>query len=299
MVYNFKSQIQESSKSAIPLCINGTLNMFTDGEDEKDSCDRKPSENNLQINCVNSQRSVDKDATDKEEERNGTLQEEVCSLNRKNRALQKQLRKERQDHCREKQSFLNDSKKKIESMKKVNLEKLRKLEKEHQIQTEILVADIENLVAAVEEKDQKISQISTSNDYGAKNAEKLRSEIDILKAELAEQKQQLTDVTQVARASRKIVKQAEKESLKVLHQNELLKYRIEELVFAEEQMKGEYPFHQLQPRPSECDLRLSSDEDNNNNERENKLFVGSTDRIILPDKFKMESFFNAQSYLSF
>ena len=258
-----------------------------DEEDEKDFLKLTNHKNDL-IDHVNSQRrSLDIDVTAKGEDENGTLHEdEICQLNRKNRSLQKQLRKERYERSKEKRDLIKDSKIKIESIKKSNTEEMRKVEKEHQKQTETLVEDIEHLVTAVEQKDLEISQISSSIEAADKaHTGMLQSEVDRLKSELMDHKQQLMDVTQLARLSRKLVREAEKESLKVLHQNNMLKFRIDELMTAaeEESDGGVFPLHhQLQPRPSECDLQL---DDHNDCYGNNKIVITENLFEILPDKF--------------
>ena len=255
-----------------------------DGEDEKDFLKLINQKNDL-IDHVNSQqRSLDKDVAAKGEDQNETLHEdEICQLNRKNRSLQKQLRKERHERSKEKRDLLKDSKIKIELIKKSNTEEMRKVEKKYQKRTETLVEDIEHLVTAVEQKDLEISQISTSIEAYEANTGMLQSEIDRLKSELVDYKQQLVDATQLARLSRKLVREAEKESLKVLHQNNILKFRIDELMAAEEESdRGVFPLHhQLQPHPSECDLQLDDDNDCYGN---NKMITENLFEI-LPDKF--------------
>lgn len=255
-------------------------------DDEENFLKPNQKEEDYIINQVNSlRRSIDKDvtATKKGKEENDTLREvEICPLNQNNRSLQKQLRKERHERIKEKRDLLKNSKMNAESIKKSNAEDLRKFKKEHQKETEILVADIEHLVAAVEQKDLEISKMSATIESNNTNIEMLQSEIDRLKSELVDHKQQLIDVTQLARFSRKLVRETEKESMKVLQQNEMLKFRIDELAFAAgESDDVVFPLHhQLQPHPSECDLQL---DDNNNDCHGNNNEAMSV--VILPDKF--------------
>lgn len=257
-------------------------------EDEKDFLNPNQKDYNM-VNHVNSQRrSIEKDVTTTNENENITLQQDIFQDNKKNSFLQKQLCKEQNGCCKEKDDLLKDSKMKIESIKKSNMEEMRKIEEEHRKKTDILVADIEQLVAVVEQKDQEISQMSATIEVIKKNNEMLQSEIDILKSEVVDHKQKLVDVTHLARFSRKLVQETEKESLKVLHQNEILKLRIDELVFTvRENNEGVFPLHhQLQPHPSECDLQIDNNDCHNNKNSEDMGIV------VLPDKFNVSDLLN-------
>ena len=175
-------------------------------------------------------------------------------------------------------------KEKMEGMKTTYSEHLRSVEDAHQKQVGNLVTDIEKLVKAVEERDLRVLEMSRS----IEDADMLRSEIERLRTDYITQKQQLEDITRVARDSRTIVKQVEEESFKVLQQNQLLKFRINELTFVDNH-GGVGGVYQIQPHPSECDLQLEEYAEEEDEQRENeKLLAKSVAGIILPDKFDFE-----------